>query len=119
VPFILYFVKQFRTAFLLRMLIVALAAVVDAMLPIFVGMIVGMLTTTEPGTFFQDNLWLLLGMAGIVMLRPAATIADGLLRNHAIAPNLIDLIRWQSHWHVSRQDWTFFQNISPAASAPR
>ena len=110
VPFILYFVKQFRTAFLLRMLIVALAAVVDAMLPIFVGMIVGMLTTTEPGTFFQDNLWLLLGMAGIVMLRPAATIADGLLRNHAIAPNLIDLIRWQSHWHVSRQDWTFFQN---------
>jgi ATP-binding cassette subfamily B multidrug efflux pump len=110
VPFILYFVKQFRTGFVLRMIIVALAAVTDAMLPIFVGMIVGMLTSTQPGTFFEDNLLLLLGMAGIVMLRPVATIADGLLRNHAIAPNLIDLIRWQSHWHVSRQDWTFFQN---------
>ncbi len=108
--FILYFVKQFRTAFLLRMLVVALAAIADAMLPIFVGMIVGMLTTAQPGAFFEDNMWLLIAMAGIVMLRPVATIVDGLIRNHAIAPNLIDLIRWQSHWHVSRQDWTFFQN---------
>ena len=32
------------------------------------------------------------------------------MRNHAIVPNLIDLVRWQSHWHVIRQSWTFFQN---------
>ena len=25
-------------------------------------------------------------------------------------PNLVDLVRWQSHWHVIRQSWTFFQN---------
>jgi ATP-binding cassette subfamily B multidrug efflux pump len=37
-------------------------------------------------------------------------VVDALIRNHAIAPNLIDLIRWQSHWHVVRQDWSFFQN---------
>ena len=32
------------------------------------------------------------------------------MRNHAITPNLVDLVRWQSHWHVIRQSWTFFQN---------
>ncbi|RYE57741.1 MAG: ABC transporter ATP-binding protein, partial [Hyphomicrobiales bacterium] len=35
---------------------------------------------------------------------------DTLIRNHGIVPNLVDLIRWQSHWHVIRQSWTFFQN---------
>ncbi|MBK8016676.1 MAG: hypothetical protein IPK20_08035 [Betaproteobacteria bacterium] len=25
-------------------------------------------------------------------------------------------IRWQNHWHVVRQSWTFFQNDLPAAS---
>jgi len=109
-PFILYFVRQFRAAFLLRMLVVAVSAVTDAMLPVFVGMIVGMLASAEPGAFFEENMWLLIAMAVVVMLRPLATIVDGLVRNHAIAPNLIDMIRWQSHWHVSRQDWTFFQN---------
>ncbi len=35
---------------------------------------------------------------------------DTLIRNHAIVPNLVDLVRWQSHWHVIRQSWTYFQN---------
>ena len=27
-----------------------------------------------------------------------------------IAANVTNLVRWQSHWHVVRQGWTFFQN---------
>ncbi len=32
------------------------------------------------------------------------------MRNHSIVPNLVNIVRWQSHWHVIRQSWTFFQN---------
>ena len=49
-------------------------------------------------------------MLAVVLLRPLLFAADTLVRNHAIVPNLIDLVRWQSHWHVVRQSWSFFQN---------
>ncbi|SFO06916.1 ATP-binding cassette, subfamily B, multidrug efflux pump [Mesorhizobium sp. NFR06] len=105
-----YFIRQFRAAYWLRMIIVAVAAIVDAMLPIFVGLIVGLLTDAKPGDFFAAHGPLLALMATVVLLRPLSMVVDALIRNHAIAPNLIDLIRWQSHWHVVRQDWSFFQN---------
>ncbi|TPL02043.1 MULTISPECIES: ABC transporter ATP-binding protein [unclassified Mesorhizobium] len=105
-----YFIRQFRAAYWLRMMIVAVAAIVDAMLPIFVGLIVGALTNAKPGDFFAVHGPLLVMMAFVVLLRPLSMVIDALIRNHAIAPNLIDLIRWQSHWHVVRQDWSFFQN---------
>ena len=49
-------------------------------------------------------------MLAVVLLRPIFFVADALVRNHALTPNLVDLVRWQSHWHVIRQSWTFFQN---------
>ena len=44
------------------------------------------------------------------MVRPITFILDTLLRNHAIQPSLVNRTRWQSHFHVIRQSWTFFQN---------
>ena len=41
--FVLYFVDQFRTAFLIRLVLVAIGSVADAMMPIFVGLVVGFL----------------------------------------------------------------------------
>ena len=108
--FIVYFVRQFRTAFLIRMGMVAVGSVVDAMLPIFVGLIVGMLTTTPPGEMFSRNGQTLIWMAVLVLVRPITFIADTLVRNHSIVPNLVNLVRWQSHWHVIRQSWSYFQN---------
>jgi ATP-binding cassette subfamily B multidrug efflux pump len=35
---------------------------------------------------------------------------QNLLTNQAINPNVTNLIRWQSHWHVVRQSWSFFQD---------
>jgi ATP-binding cassette, subfamily B, multidrug efflux pump len=105
-----YFVRQFRVGFALRMAVVAAGAVVDAMLPVFVGAIVGMLASSSPHDFFAEHGTTLAAMACVVLLRPITILLDSLIRNHSIAPNFIDLIRWQSHWHVARQDWTFFQN---------
>ena len=54
---------------------------------------------------------LLFVMAGLVLFaRPLAILADSMVRNHAVIPGVTTLIRWQSHWHVIRQSWNFFQN---------
>jgi ATP-binding cassette subfamily B multidrug efflux pump len=46
----------------------------------------------------------------VLLGRPAALLADSLVRNNAVLPGVTSLIRWQSHWHVVRQSWPFFQN---------
>ncbi len=109
--FVFYFVRQFRTAFLIRLLLVAIGSVADAMLPIFVGIIVGMVADTSPGQLFADNWPTLLAMIAVVaIVRPVTFLLDSLVRNHAIQPNFVNLVRWQSHFHLIRQSWTFFQN---------
>ena len=108
--FFRYFLRQFRGAFVARFVIVALGSVADAMLPIFVGWIVGMLASAERGTLFTAHGPELAFMAAVVLIRPVLFAADQLVRNHALTPSLVDLIRWQSHWHVIRQSWSFFQD---------
>ena len=46
----------------------------------------------------------------LLVLRPLALTSQNIMANQAIAANVANLIRWQSHWHVVRQSWTFFQN---------
>ena len=54
---------------------------------------------------------MLVGMAALVLIgRPLTLLADSLVRNNAVVPGVTSLIRWQSHWHVVRQSWPFFQN---------
>jgi ATP-binding cassette subfamily B multidrug efflux pump len=108
--FFLYFLRQFRMAFILRVIIVAFGAVADAMLPIFVGLIVGMLADAQPGNLISAHWQILLIMALFLLLRPLTFVVDQLVRNQAIVSNLVDLVCWQSHWHLVRQSWSFFQN---------
>jgi ATP-binding cassette, subfamily B, multidrug efflux pump len=109
--FVVYFVKQFRTGIVLRMGAVAIGSVADAMLPVFVGLVVGFLASTRPGEMFTQN-WrvLLIMFITVAIVRPLVFIFDTLLRNHSIQPSLVNRTRWQSHFHVIRQSWTFFQN---------
>jgi ATP-binding cassette subfamily B multidrug efflux pump len=43
-------------------------------------------------------------------VRPLAILTDVSIRHNALVPGATSLIRWQSHWHVVRQSWPFFQN---------
>ena len=50
-------------------------------------------------------------MAGVLLvLRPLSFVAHNILVNQIVNPGLSNMIRWQNHWHVVRQSWTFFQN---------
>jgi len=86
-------------------------ALLDSTVPVFVGRIVSLLTASRPERLFADYWHLLAGMALVLLVaRPAALTAQNLIANQAIAANVGNLIRWQSHWHVVRQSWAFFQN---------
>jgi len=86
-------------------------AVLDAAIPICIGRVTGLLATHPPATLLQDEWPQFLVMAALVLLlRPAVVTAQFLLENQALYPGLSNLVRWQNHWHVVRQSWSFFQN---------
>src|SRR5260370_28914759 len=46
----------------------------------------------------------------LLIVRPTVMLTRYLITNQAIAAPSTGLIRWQSHWHVVRQSWAFFQD---------
>jgi len=86
-------------------------ALLDTLIPIFIGRVVTLVTSAQPATLFAEHGTTLLAMALVLLfVRPLAITTQNLLSNQAIAANVSNRIRWQSHWHVVRQSWAFFQN---------
>src|SRR6186997_1848670 len=111
IAFYWHFARQGKLLFAALFVAGFLVAVLDTMVPIFLGRVVTLITAADPKTLLADYGPLLLGMALVLLiLRPAAITAQNLLANQAIAANVSNRIRWQNHWHVSRQSWAFFQN---------
>jgi ATP-binding cassette, subfamily B, multidrug efflux pump len=88
-----------------------IVALIDTTIPVFVGRVITLVSKHEPGSLLRDSWPPLLGMAFVlVVVRPLAMLLQNMLTNQAIIPGFSNLIRWQSHWHVVRQSWSFFQN---------
>ncbi len=88
-----------------------LIAALDASIPAFIGRVVGLVSTHSPQTLFHYAWRQLLFMAVVLLLvRPIVFLAQVTLINQLVNPGLSNMIRWQNHWHVVRQSWTFFQN---------
>jgi ATP-binding cassette subfamily B multidrug efflux pump len=86
-------------------------ALLDSLIPVFIGRIVTLITGSPPERLFATFWPLLLTMAVVLLvLRPAVLTLQNIVANQAIAANVGNLVRWQSHWHVVRQSWSFFQN---------
>jgi ATP-binding cassette subfamily B multidrug efflux pump len=111
IAFYWHFARQAKPLFAALFVAGFIVAILDTMIPLFIGRIVTLVTSTKAETLFADYGMLLLGMAVVLLfLRPAAITAQNLLANQAIAANVSNRIRWQNHWHVVRQSWAFFQN---------
>ncbi|MCI0754363.1 ABC transporter ATP-binding protein [Teichococcus vastitatis] len=105
-----YFIRQARALFGLLFLAGLAVALLDGMIPVIIGRLVSLLSEHAPGTLFSERWPLLLGMAAAVLvLRPLAVLSQNLVGQQAINATVTSLIRWQSHWHVVRQGWAFFQ----------
>jgi ATP-binding cassette, subfamily B, multidrug efflux pump len=86
-------------------------AVLDITIPLFIGRVVTLVSTLKPEHLFAEAGGQLATMAAILLIgRPIALLAQNLVTNQVINPGVTNLIRWQNHWHVVRQSWTFFQN---------
>jgi ATP-binding cassette subfamily B multidrug efflux pump len=106
-----HYVRQAKGLFAAMFVTGIAVALIDTLIPLFIGRLVTLMQTDDRAATFEAALPSLLAMAAAVLvLRPAALMADSLVRNNAVVPGVTSLIRWQSHWHVVRQSWPFFQN---------
>ncbi len=106
-----HFVRQTRGLYLAMLATGLGVALIDTLIPVFIGKLVALMQATDRAAAFHAATPALLAMAATLLVgRPAAMLADSLVRNNAVVPGVTSLIRWQSHWHVVRQSWPFFQN---------
>jgi ATP-binding cassette subfamily B multidrug efflux pump len=106
-----HFIRQARWVAFALFVVGGLTAILDTTIPTFIGRIVGLVSTHSPDVLWRDCWRELLGMALVVGLaRPVGHLANTLLVNQVVNPSFTNLIRWQNHWHVVRQSWSFFQN---------
>jgi ATP-binding cassette subfamily B multidrug efflux pump len=111
IAFFWHFARQAKWLFVVLFAIEFMVALTDSAVPWFMGRIVTLVTTVPPDRFVAATWRLLTGMALVVLVaRPAVALLRYLITNQAIAAPFTSLIRWQSHWHVVRQSWAFFQD---------
>ena len=111
VAFYWHFARQAKPLFAALFVAGFIVAILDTMIPIFIGQVVTLVTSAQPATLFAEHGTTLIGMALILLVaRPIAMTAQNLLANQAITANVTNRVRWQNHWHVVRQSWAFFQN---------
>jgi len=111
IAFLWHFARQAKWLFAALFVVELFVALTDSAVPWFMGRVVTMVTKTPPDRFLAVGWPWLAGMAIVVLIvRPAVALTRYLITNQAIAAPFTGLIRWQSHWHVVRQSWAFFQN---------
>jgi ATP-binding cassette, subfamily B, multidrug efflux pump len=109
--FLWHFARQAKALFVALFVVEFFFAFTDTAVPWFMGRIVTLVTTVSPARFLAETWPWLVGMAlVVVVVRPTVGFMRALITNQALAAPFTGLIRWQSHFHVVRQSWAFFQN---------
>ena len=106
-----HFARQTKGWYALMFVTSLAVALIDTVIPVFIGKLVSLMETADRHAALAREWPLLAGMVGLVLIaRPLVLLADVAIRHNALIPGTTSLIRWQSHWHVVRQSWPFFQN---------
>jgi ATP-binding cassette subfamily B multidrug efflux pump len=106
-----HFVKQTKGWYGAMFAASLAVALLDTVIPLFIGRLVSIMEAVDRHAALAQQWPMLAGMVALVLLvRPLAILADIAIRHNALIPGATSLIRWQSHWHVVRQSWPFFQN---------
>ncbi len=109
--FIWHFAGQVKLHLVALLLLGVILALLDAAVPVFIGLLVDVIAKANPQTFMAEAWPLLLGMGLVVAVaKPVATLLSGLVQFQVIFPGLTNLVRWQSHIHVVRQSIGYFQS---------
>jgi ATP-binding cassette subfamily B multidrug efflux pump len=111
IGFYWHFVRQTKGWYAAMFAASLAVALLDTVIPLFIGRLVSLMEAADRKAALAGDWPMLAAMVGLVLLvRPLAILADIAIRHKALIPGATSLIRWQSHWHVVRQSWPFFQN---------
>lgn len=115
VAFVWFYVRQAKLPFVAMLVLGGATAGIEAATFWFVGRLVDMLDTIEPGAGWSGlmalhggeiiAMFLLIGVVRFVI-----AFATALVDQQIITPGFYNLVRWQSYGHVARQSLSFFQN---------
>ena len=106
-----YFVRQTKGWFAAMFAASLAVALLDTVIPLFIGRLVSLMEAADRTAALAAQAPLLIGMVALVLVvRPLVLLIDVAIRHNALIPGATSLIRWQSHRHVIRQSWPFFQN---------
>jgi ATP-binding cassette, subfamily B, multidrug efflux pump len=109
--FYLHFVRQTKGWYAAMFAASLAVALLDTVIPLFIGRLVSLMEAPDRQAAIAAQWPMLAGMVALVLFaRPLAIFLDIAIRHNALIPGATSLIRWQSHWHVVRQSWPFFQN---------
>ncbi len=109
--FVRYFLAQARWPFFTFLLVAGLVGFVETSLFWFVGLIIDALNNSDPATVWSDNAWLFGMMAvTLLVLRTLFWSLNALINEQTLVPGFFQMVRWQSHRHVLRQSFQFFQD---------
>ena len=111
IAFYWHFVRQTKGWYALMFVTSLAVALIDTVIPVFIGKLVSLMEAVDRQAALAREWPLLAGMVVLVLIvRPLVMLVDVAIRHNALIPGATSLIRWQSHWHVVRQSWPFFQN---------
>lgn len=109
--FYLHFLRQVWPLFALLLGVGLITTLIEVSLFTYLGRIIDMAQHTAPSEFFSRHAHVLLMMAIVALiLRPLFIFLHNLLVMQTINPSLTNLVRWQSHVYVLKQNLNFFQN---------
>jgi ATP-binding cassette subfamily B multidrug efflux pump len=113
--FIWHYVSQAKGPFLAMLVLGGVTAMLEAALFWFTGRLVDILDSVGPhkgwsGLFAAHSLEIL-GMAvAVTGVRFGAIALNALVEEQTVVPGFFNLVRWQSHVHISRQSLSFFHD---------
>ncbi|MCC6609477.1 MAG: ABC transporter ATP-binding protein [Burkholderiales bacterium] len=106
-----HFARQTKGWYGLMFVTSLAVALIDTTIPVFIGKLVSLMEAIDRSAALRAQWPLLAGMVALVLVgRPLAMFADVAIRHLVLIPGATSLIRWQSHWHVVRHSWPYFQN---------
>src|SRR5205807_9119250 len=83
-----HFARQAKGLLVALFVVGFFVALLDSMIPVFIGRVVTLVTASAPERLFADHAWLLVGMGAVLLIvRPAALTMQNLVANQAIAAN--------------------------------
>ncbi|HYF60285.1 MAG TPA: ABC transporter ATP-binding protein [Burkholderiaceae bacterium] len=106
-----HFVSQARGWYAAMFATSLAVALLDTLVPVFVGRLVTLMESADRRAALAAEAPLLAAMLAVVLIgRPLALLVDVAIRHNVLIPGATTQVRWQSHWHVIRQGWSFFQS---------